>query len=31
LLEIGELKELGQEYAAIIGRLKNHQDTAAAD
>ncbi|MGI9321240.1 MAG: hypothetical protein ACR2O5_07495 [Thiogranum sp.] len=31
LLEIGELKELGQEYAEIIGRLKNHRDTAAAD
>ena len=31
LLEIGELKELGQEYAEIIGRLKNHQDAAAAD
>lgn len=31
LLELGELKELGQEYAAIIGRLKNRQDAAAAD
>ena len=31
LLEIGELKELGQEYAEIIGRLKNRQDAAAAD
>jgi len=31
LLELGELKELGQEYADIIGRLKNRQDAAAAD
>jgi len=31
LLEIGELKELGLEYAEIIDRLKDRQDTAAAD
>lgn len=31
LLEIGELKELGLEYAEIIDRLKNRQDAAAAD
>jgi len=31
LLEIGELKELGLEYADIIDRLKARQDAAAAD
>ena len=31
LLEIGELKELGLEYAEIIKRLKDRQDAAAAD
>lgn len=31
LLEIGELKELGLEYAEIIERLQGRQDTAAAD
>ena len=31
LLEIGELKQLGLEYAEIIDRLKDRQDTAAAD
>ncbi len=31
LLEIGELKELGLEYADIIERLKARQDAAAAD
>jgi hypothetical protein len=31
LLEIGELKELGLEYAEIVDRLKDRQDTAAAD
>lgn len=31
LLEIGELKELGLEYAEIIERLKDRQDAAAAD
>jgi len=31
LLEIGELKELGLEYADIIDRLKARQEAAAAD
>ena len=31
LLEIGELKKLGLEYAEIVDRLKNRQDAAAAD
>jgi hypothetical protein len=31
LLEIGELEELGLEYAFIIDRLKARQDAAAAD
>lgn len=31
LLEIGELKELGQEYGEIIERLQGRRDTAAAD
>jgi len=31
LLEIGELKELGLEYADIIERLKARQDAAEAD
>jgi hypothetical protein len=31
LLEIGELKELGQEYGEIIERLQSRRDTAAAD
>jgi hypothetical protein len=31
LLEIGELKQLGLEYAEIIDCLKDRQDTAAAD
>jgi hypothetical protein len=31
LLEIGELKELGLEYAEIVDRLKARQYTAAAD
>ncbi|MEN8803269.1 MAG: hypothetical protein ABF297_14965, partial [Thiogranum sp.] len=30
LLEIGELKELGQEYGEIIERLQGRRDTAAA-
>jgi len=31
LLEIGELKELGLEYADIVDRLQARQDAAAAD
>jgi hypothetical protein len=31
LLEIGELKQLGREYAAILDRLKARQNTAAGD